>query len=225
MPYQTSEKRAAFARHAGGRARHSPDARLQVTTCADRLDTTHSVDLVARRSDPLPTEPVKQSGRQIEPGVTAALVAAGVLILLVGFAALREQRRTWEASDWVRHTVQVLRQISVVQQLVTEAETGQRGFVLTGDRSYLEPYERASAKLPHALERLQRLTADNPSQQRRLEALAPIVAARCAASRSMSTASSIRPCGVLTSLIAMLSLAGRSVTATRWLLRQQSGPA
>jgi PAS domain S-box-containing protein len=51
--------------------------------------------------------------------------------------------------------------------LLTEAESGQRGFILTGDEVYLANYNQDLRRLPDQLEKLKRLTADNPSQQQR----------------------------------------------------------
>ncbi len=110
--------------------------------------------------------------------MAAALVGAGLLVLGAGFVTLHEQRRSLESADRARHTVRVLQQISVVLQRVTEAETGQRGYLMTGDPSYLEPYDRALVALPQALTRLRKLTASNPVQQARLDGLEPIVAAK-----------------------------------------------
>jgi len=114
----------------------------------------------------------------IDPRIAVALLAAVVLLIAVGLASLREQRRTLEAGDWARHTVRVLEQIATVLQRVTEAESGQRGYVLTGDPAYLQPYERGTTELPRAFEDLRRLTSDNQSQQARLDALAPLLAAK-----------------------------------------------
>ncbi len=114
----------------------------------------------------------------LDPRVAAALGAAVALLLAIGLASLREQRRTFEAGDLARHTVRVLEQIATVLQRVTEAESGQRGYVLTGDSAYLQPYERGTADLPRAVDDLRRSTADNPSQQARLDALAPLLAAK-----------------------------------------------
>jgi PAS domain S-box-containing protein len=115
---------------------------------------------------------------KLEPGVAAALTCAGALILGVGLAALREQERTLEAGDSARHTVRVLEQIAVLRQQITEAEAAQRGYVLTGDRTYLRPYKKALKRVPLELDELSKLTSDNASQQARWEALAPIVAAK-----------------------------------------------
>ena len=74
----------------------------------------------------------------LDPRVVIALAAAVVLLLAVGLASIREQRLTLEAGDWVRHTIRVLEQITLVLQRVSDAESGQRGYVLTGDSTYLK---------------------------------------------------------------------------------------
>jgi CHASE3 domain sensor protein len=67
--------------------------------------------------------------------------------------------------EWVRHTLAVRNQISRVLSLVQRAETGQRGYLLTGRDVYLAPYEQASKELPSALNELGNLVIDNPNQQ------------------------------------------------------------
>ena len=115
---------------------------------------------------------------RLEPSVAVALTGAGVLILAVGIAALREQQRTLEAGDLARHTVRVLEQISTLRQSITAAESAQRGYVLTGDRVYLRPYAKGLTAIPRQLAQLRQLTSDNRSQQVRWDRLAPILAAK-----------------------------------------------
>jgi methyl-accepting chemotaxis protein len=59
--------------------------------------------------------------------------------------------------------------------LLKDAETGQRGFLLTGEAPYLQPYEEARQNLATTLARLRELTRDNADQQQRLNALEPKV--------------------------------------------------
>jgi methyl-accepting chemotaxis protein len=54
-----------------------------------------------------------------------------------------------------------------------DAETGQRGFLLTGEEPFLKPFTAAQADLEQAFDHLKDLTTDNPNQQRRLKALKP----------------------------------------------------
>ena len=60
------------------------------------------------------------------------------------------------------HTEQVLARIEAVLARSVEAETGTRGFLLTGDRHFLEPFDEAERALPGQLDDLATLTADNP---------------------------------------------------------------
>jgi signal transduction histidine kinase/CheY-like chemotaxis protein len=85
----------------------------------------------------------------------AGLVAAATII--TGIARQSED-------EWVRHTLAVRNQIGRVLALVQRAETGQRGYLLTGRDDYLAPYEQATKELPKALDELGELVIDNPSQ-------------------------------------------------------------
>jgi signal transduction histidine kinase/CHASE3 domain sensor protein len=83
-----------------------------------------------------------------------------------------------ENSARVTHTHQVLDALGGVLSQLKDAETGQRGYLLTGDERYLAPYQSAIGKVDGSIQRLQRLTADNPRQQRRLQALTRLVGAK-----------------------------------------------
>jgi methyl-accepting chemotaxis protein len=61
---------------------------------------------------------------------------------------------------------------------VKDAETGQRGFLLTGDEHYLEPYQSGITAVFQKLTDLRDLTKDNPNQQRRLDTLEPLIQAK-----------------------------------------------
>ncbi|MBN8830166.1 MAG: CHASE3 domain-containing protein, partial [Sphingomonadales bacterium] len=93
------------------------------------------------------------------------LLALGFAVLaiavLVAYRATVLQER---ANDWVRHTLRVQAQISDVGRMVTLAETGQRGYLLTGDQSYLVPFNSARTDLPGLLRSLAAATSDNPPQ-------------------------------------------------------------
>lgn len=92
--------------------------------------------------------------------------------LLVGlfavFGALRVQSK---AAGGVAHSRAVLQQIETTLSTLKDAETGQWGYLLTGDVRFLEPYRSAIAMLPNTLDALGRLTADNAVQARRLAAV------------------------------------------------------
>ncbi len=75
------------------------------------------------------------------------------------------------AASWVSHTRQVLFGLNQLELLLVDAETGQRGYLYTGDSKYLAPYQDAISKIEPQLDEIARLTADNPGQQARLPEL------------------------------------------------------
>lgn len=64
--------------------------------------------------------------------------------------------------------------------MLQDAETGQRGFVITGEERYLAPYNDALLRVQPAISEIKKLTADNPNQQRRIDMLNPLVATKLA---------------------------------------------
>ncbi len=107
-----------------------------------------------------------------------------ILIVFVAFAAVnaavsyRLTLRLIENERWVSHTHEVLTEIEGTLSAIKDAETGQRGYLLTGDESYLDPYKTGIVEARQHLDSLHRLTADNPHQQRRLAELEPLIATR-----------------------------------------------
>ncbi|MFC3942890.1 two-component system sensor histidine kinase/response regulator [Pseudomonas gingeri NCPPB 3146 = LMG 5327] len=76
--------------------------------------------------------------------------------------------------QWVEHTDRVINTTNEAMKLSVDLETGMRGFLITGDEHFLDPYEVAKPKIIAELRGLQQLVADNPQQVdrfRRIEAL------------------------------------------------------
>ncbi len=101
------------------------------------------------------------------------LILTGGLVLTLGVAVY-----TYHAAiDYekltaaVEHTYQVKSQLSSILSLLLDAETGQRGYLLTDDPQYLEPYKEAAAEIERRLDRLNNLTSDNAMQAPRIAAL------------------------------------------------------
>ena len=86
-------------------------------------------------------------------GISAAVVAGSALLT---YSAGERVIRLREDQEKRRHAMTGLEEIFSTMQ---DAETGQRGFVLTGDENYLEPFKSAQARFPQFAERLQLLTA------------------------------------------------------------------
>jgi signal transduction histidine kinase/CheY-like chemotaxis protein/CHASE3 domain sensor protein len=73
--------------------------------------------------------------------------------------------------QWVEHTDRVINNANEAVKLTVDLETGMRGFLLSGDEKFLEPYETAKPRIAVVLDTLLELTADNPSQTDRLHRL------------------------------------------------------
>ena len=72
---------------------------------------------------------------------------------------------------WVIHTHEVINQSEKLLSTMTDAETGQRGFLLTGDAAYLEPYHHGLTYTEETIQKLMTLTEDNPVQHERLSSI------------------------------------------------------
>ena len=73
-----------------------------------------------------------------------------------------------EKLTWVIHTHEVINESASLLSAMTDAETGQRGYLLTKVSSYLEPYHTGIAAAEAHINALAQLTLDNPKQQKRL---------------------------------------------------------
>ncbi|HEY2392775.1 MAG TPA: CHASE3 domain-containing protein [Candidatus Angelobacter sp.] len=93
-------------------------------------------------------------------------------VLVINTAVTRRQIAIQDSNQgWVDHTQRVLLELRTVESLVTDAETGQRGFLYTGEERYLEPYNNASVEVDAHMDKLAALVVDNPQQSARIPAL------------------------------------------------------
>jgi PAS domain S-box-containing protein len=106
-----------------------------------------------------------------------ALILMLLPLLIAGIACWNTQL-LHENSRWVAHTHEVVSAIDALLLTTQEAETGQRGYLITGNDAYLEPYQIAVSKVPLQIARLRKLTADNPDQQSRITILEEQIATR-----------------------------------------------
>ncbi len=107
--------------------------------------------------------------------ITMGFGLAIVLLLALAFASYRSTKSFQDTSDLRQRSHQVLLKLEAVRILLLNAETGQRGYLLVGEDSYLEPYRSATREVDQTLRDLRALTADNPTAQARLGRLDPLV--------------------------------------------------
>jgi CheY-like chemotaxis protein/CHASE3 domain sensor protein len=95
-------------------------------------------------------------------------VVAVVIIALLSYQSLQATANT---ARNLTQSVEVLRRLQALLSTVKDAETGQRGFLLTGEESYLTPYTDAKDALPEEFRAVRALLVNRPEQARRLDAL------------------------------------------------------
>jgi diguanylate cyclase (GGDEF)-like protein/PAS domain S-box-containing protein len=94
---------------------------------------------------------------------------SAILALLVAVAMSYRATLVYRESDlWVRHTHEVLEQLQDLHSAMQAAESDARGFLLTGQESYLDSYRENKARLELEGTTIRDLTADNPTQQRQI---------------------------------------------------------
>ncbi|WP_426039652.1 CHASE3 domain-containing protein [Brevundimonas sp. DC300-4] len=106
----------------------------------------------------------------------AVLLVMAVIVVLAGRELYREFSRAEEARDQVQRSYETRSQIQSVFSLLQDAETGQRGYVITGEEPFLRPYARANADLDAQLEQLGELFSDHPSHSANYASLLELVA-------------------------------------------------
>lgn len=104
-------------------------------------------------------------GRAFERWILLGLGLTVVLIVLSTGLEYRITSRLREDARSVAHSSEVLDVIGRVNGLVRDAETGQRGYLITGEPSYLEPYRASAEVISRQVDRLSSLTAGHPDQR------------------------------------------------------------
>jgi signal transduction histidine kinase len=103
------------------------------------------------------------------------LAAAFALVLVAGIAAIYMALRSAEADKLVTRSYMIRQVATRLLSTLQDAETGQRGYLLTNDESYLAPYNDAVSEYHQIYATLGELTADDPPQAGRVAELAPLV--------------------------------------------------
>jgi PAS domain S-box-containing protein len=112
--------------------------------------------------------------RKVRFGFAFALTCLGVVAIISYMSAMRSN----EDRAWVEHTHEVLGSLELLLAAVTDSEIAERGFVITGDDKYLDPYRQSSQVVAVRLKRLRELTADNARQRERMDRVAPLITDR-----------------------------------------------
>ena len=112
--------------------------------------------------------------------LTLCSTVAVLALLLVGGIAYVQIGVLTPQDDPVRHTYEVLQEIVSTRAQLNEAESAQRGYLLTGQPAYLDRYDATMPRLERSVRSLAVLTADNDDQVALVAELEPVLASRLA---------------------------------------------
>ena len=100
--------------------------------------------------------------------LTRALVLPLLLMLILATSLIAQIAQLTSVMQWVSHTDEVIAQANHTEKLIIDLETGVRGYLVTGNSEFLEPYQQANSVLDSTFNQFADLISDNPSQQKRL---------------------------------------------------------
>jgi len=107
--------------------------------------------------------------------IGAGYLGALAFVLIIGAISFQSTGKLSASAEWKSHTYQVLGALTHLMSGMQDAETGQRGYLITGEVHYLEPYYSAKKSIDSAFKTLVILTLDNHQQQERLKQLQPLI--------------------------------------------------
>jgi signal transduction histidine kinase len=127
----------------------------------------HSEALVLHDSDlASAAQPVAAADVRVPLHVVAVIFVSIALLVINASMLIINTGRAMDSNAHYARSYEIKRALSTFQSVITTAESGQRGYLLTGDTEYLNPYYRAMRGWRTELDRLANLTADNPARQK-----------------------------------------------------------
>src|SRR5579863_7149735 len=111
------------------------------------------------------------------PAVTM-LVIASAMVAVIGLVSFQSSASRRVAARELNGSREIRRATDDLLSLLKDAETGQRGYLLTGKEIYLGPYKNATAGIPGLIARLRSVTAELPDQAKRVADLQPVIVAK-----------------------------------------------
>src|ERR1017187_2639788 len=113
------------------------------------------------------------------PKIVALLAGSALLAILVVILSFWSFRQIEEASEARKHSHLILIGADDLLSALKDAETGQRGYLLTGDEAFLAPYLAVRAGISGRMDDLRRITLGG-AVLRHLDAISPLVDAKMA---------------------------------------------
>ena len=125
-----------------------------------------------------PTRGIWASLSSVETKTLAGFLATLFLLLVAGRQTYRAAAGAAESARWAAHSQQVRVSLGRLYGAISDAESGQRNYLLSGNQEDLEDYKRDAGEAGREAEALAQLVADNPAQRQKLKALQAVVGER-----------------------------------------------
>lgn len=120
----------------------------------------------------------KQARTKIERNTAFGFLLITIFILTTSVISLHTQNTLTESNKWVQHSLKVIEKIERTLSLAIDIETGSRGYIITGDETFLEPFNDANVEIHKSIDELRVLTEDNITQQQNLDTLNALIEER-----------------------------------------------
>ena len=121
----------------------------------------------------------------LEQKIIGAFALALALLAGISVVSFRSVDEINEGTAWVNHTQDVLTGLANLLAAMNDAESSVQRYLLTGDEALVEAFHSAVALRDAQVRQLRQLTLDNPRQQQRLDALAPLLTERQALAKAV----------------------------------------
>src|SRR5260370_42422129 len=105
----------------------------------------------------------------LDKKILSGFIICCLALLIVAAISFNNSEKFIDTNPWVNHTHEVLYEFDQILVGSLDAETGARGFVITGNESYLEPFNNSKSNLLAHIKKVKELTRDNPGQQENVD--------------------------------------------------------
>ena len=143
-----------------------------------KVEGTSPTNPVSKESAPqkekAPKDAVKK-GLSLKTKMVFGLVGTAIVFLGIAYVTYQNLTKIEEAATIAERTVETLEVLEEVIASLSDAETGQRGYLLTGDLKYLEPYNSGVFLVGTRIDNLQQLIGDDQNQQDKIIVLRDLV--------------------------------------------------
>ncbi len=116
----------------------------------------------------------------VENKIAVGMAISLLVFASIGFLSYRTTTNLVADQNWVTHTYQVIGTLESGQAILTDAETAQRAYLLTGDEQFQQDSKKSQEMIGGWVKNIRLQVADNPEQLRRLNQLEPLIQQRLA---------------------------------------------